>query len=68
MSMRNRAYRERQRNGVACFTLELPSVELVEALQAAGFLTMDDPTHADVADALRTAVLCMIEVEDENAP
>ena len=65
MSQRNRSYRERQRNGIGCYLLELPSVELAEALQASGFLTMPDPSHDDVSAALTRAVLRLIEVENE---
>lgn len=63
----SRAYRRRKRAGLSCFELELPEVETVEALRSAGFLTMDEPTNADICAALQRAIVLWIEDENENA-
>jgi hypothetical protein len=60
-ALRAKQYRQRKRYGLACFEIELPEVETIEALQRTGFLSSDTEAHDDVCDALQRAVLLLIE-------
>jgi hypothetical protein len=61
-----KAYRGRRKAGMACFEIELPEVELVQALQDADWLPMDDPQHDDIVRALQNVIQRWIEDELQN--
>lgn len=64
MSARNRAYRQRQRQGLRCFEIEADETALTEALALAGFLPRDrEPTHGEIVEALERIIALWIEDE-----
>jgi hypothetical protein len=64
---RNKAYRQRQKDGRSIFAVEQDHVGLVEALRDEKWLTVSEPSHADITDALNSAIADWIErVKHEN--
>ena len=68
-----KTYRQRQKAGRACFEIELPEVELIDALRTTPFWQSSshspDPSHDEVCAALQRAVEFWIEqaLQNENA-
>lgn len=60
---RQSSYRTRQRAGLVVIPVEVDEVALVEALTLHGFLTVDDPSQAEISDALARVVAIWTEVE-----
>jgi hypothetical protein len=61
-------YRQRQKAGRACFEIELPEVELIDALRTTPFWqsSSPDPSHDEICAALQRAVEFWIEQELKN--
>ena len=66
--LNQRAYRRREPDGLGCYDLsDLPKVGLEDMLRHARYLTVIEPTHADVTAALRAFIMHFIADHEANA-
>lgn len=60
-AQRQRDYRQRQNAGEAIYPVKANEIALVHRLKQEGFLTMVDPSHSDICEALQRVVALWIE-------
>lgn len=64
VAMRAREYRQRQKNGLACFQVVTSEIDLVAALQRRGFLqTADADDREKISQALTELVELWVAVD-----